>query len=361
MTDPIHIIGADPAGAVARRPDSRDYPYTPLEIAEAAAPFDWATGYDVEMEAGFNLTIKNQGPSGSCGGQAFAAYGQALRAAYAKDPAERSAKFLYSQVYVPVPGGGSSDRDLAKIAIRQGFGLEVDVSSYMDGKPPTEAFMERPQDITGTARINAAKEKASFAYAFPSFDLDSVAQAAAACYGIVLGLRGSNNGTWGGVQPKPPSYAPDGFSNKPWSHYMYAGKPEIFNGKKGIWAAQSWGEAVGLQGWQFLDEDYFASGSIWGAIVLIYNPNPAPPPGHRFTRNIAMGERSDEVLALQQVLAYDGELNVAPTGYYGPITAQAVLKYQIKNVVADPATLAELGGHVVGPATRAALNRQYGT
>ena len=67
------------------------------------------------------------------------------------------------------------------------------------------------------------------------------------------------------------------------------------------------------------------------------------------------------MLLLQQILAYDGELKVAPTGYYGPITAQAVLKYQIKNVVADPATLVELGGHVVGPATRAALNRQYGS
>jgi hypothetical protein len=362
--DPISILGAHPSGALPRRPDVRDYPFSPLEIAEATAPFNWQTGYDVEADLVAKLTVKDQGQSGSCGGQAFAAYGQALRIAYAKDAAERSAKFLYSQVYVPVPGGGSSDRELARIAQGQGFGLEKDVSSYMGGNPPvtpTEAFMERAQDITGLARIDAAKDKISFAYAFPTINLDSVAQACAASKGIVLGLRGSNNGTWLDVSPKPPSYAPAGLTNSPWSHYVYGGKPKIYNGKKGIWILNSWGVDVGIGGWQFLDEDYFASGAVWGAIVLIYNPSPSARPTHSFMRNIPMGEQSAEVLALQQVLAYDGEFNLAPTGYFGSITAQAVLKYQIKNVVADATTLAELGGHNVGPATRKVLNAQYGS
>ena len=364
MTDPFHILGADPSGAHVRTPDPRDFPFSPLEVAQASAPFSWATGYDVEVDLGMKLTVKDQGQSGSCGGQAFATYGQALRIAYAKDAAERSAKFLYSQVYVPVPGGGSSDRELARIAQGQGFGLEKDVSSYMGGNPPvtpTEAFMERAQDITGLARIDAAKDKISFAYAFPTINLDSVAQACAASKGIVLGLRGSNNRTWTDVSPRPPSYAPVVASNGIWNHYVYGGKPKIYNGKKGIWILNSWGKDVGQGGWQFIDEDYFASGAIWGAIVLIYNSTPSARPTHSFMRNIAMGEQSAEVLALQQVLAYDGEFNLAPTGYFGSVTAQAVLKYQIKNVVADATTLAELGGHNVGPATRAKLNAQYGS
>lgn len=360
-TDPFHLLGADPAGAFPRRADNRDYIYDSREIAQASSPFDWSAGYDVEKELGFTLTVKDQGQSGSCGGQAFSAYGQVLRAAYSEDRAERSAKFLYSQVYVPIPGGGSDDRELAKIAIGQGFGLEADTSSYQGGKAPTEAFMQRPQDITGQARIHAATDKIALAYSFPEIDLDAGAHALSACKGLILGIQGSNNGTWLDTHPKPPSYRPSNLSNKPWRHYMYAGKAGVFEGKRGLWCLQSWGKAVGRAGWQFLDEDYFATGSVWGAIVLMYNAQPDARPSHSFTRNITQGEENESVLALQQVLAYDGCLNVKPTGYYGPITAQAVLKYQFKNMVADPATLAELGGHIVGPATRACLNRQYGT
>ncbi len=285
--NPIDIIGSHPAGANTRRPDPRDYPYSPLEVAEAAAPFSWQEGNGPDPALASLLTIKNQGQSGSCGGQAFSYYGQRLRSVYASDPIQRSAKYLYSQVYVP--GGGSADRDLATIAIKQGFGLESDTPSYQGGQPPSEAFMERPQDITAHARIGAAKDQASFAYAFPTIDLESVAQAASACYGLVLGIHGSNNATWLSTEPKPPSYAPPGVTNMPWNHYMYGAQPQIYNGKKGLWCPQSWGTVAGINGWQFINEDYFNAGAIWGAIVLIYNPAPVQPPQHTFNtdRNVS--------------------------------------------------------------------------
>jgi len=131
--------------------------------------------YDVEADissvlgTAFELPTKNQGDSGSCGGQAFSYYGQALAAYYPHSIIERSAKYPYSQVYVA--GGGSSDRDLAQIAIRQGFAPESLCASYQDGQPPTEAFMERPQDITARARIAAAGEKIVSAHAFPQSTL----------------------------------------------------------------------------------------------------------------------------------------------------------------------------------------------
>jgi hypothetical protein len=176
------------------------------------------------------------------------------------------------------------------------------------------------------------------------------------CSGIILGLHGSNNGTWLSQEPKPPTYTPAGVSNSLWSHYMYAATPQIRNGVKGIWAKQSWGPSVGLNGWQFIDEDYFASGAVWGAVVLIYNPAPVAPPQHTFSVDLKLGETGPEITALQQYLAYDGEFALAPTGNFGPITAQAVLAFQIKYRLAAVATLDELGGDVAGPATRAKLN-----
>jgi hypothetical protein len=349
MQNPVDVLSVHPFGAHPRRLDPRDYPYTPLEVAEAAAPFEWQVGTGPDPALVQLLTIKNQGQSGSCGGQAFSYYGQRLRAVYAGDMRSRSAKYLYSQVYVP--GGGSSDRDLANLAIKQGFGLESDTPSMQGSFPPSESFMERPQDITALARIGAAKDQASFAYAFPTIDLESVAQAASACFGVVLGIHGTNNGTWLSAEPKPPKTSED-----VWSHYMYAAQPQIYNGKKGLWCAQSWGTGAGLNGWQFIDEGYFASGAIWGAIVLIYNPAPIQPPQHTFTVDIKEGQTGDEVTALQQYLAYDGEFSLKPTGTFGPITAGAVLQFQLKYGLASVATLEELGGSVVGPATRAKLN-----
>lgn len=350
MQNPIDVLGAHPGGANQRRPDTRDYPYTPLEVAEASVPFEWQAGSGPDPALVKLLTLKNQGPSDSCGGQAFSYYGQRLRASYAGDAAQRSAKYLYSQVFVP--GGGSSDRDLATIAKSQGFGLEVDIPSYENGQPPSEAFMERPQDITSLARLDAAKDEISIAYAFPTIDLETIAQAASACLGVVLGIHGTNNGTWLSPQPKPP-VAADG---TPWAHYMYGAEPQIYSGKKGIWCPQSWGLGAGMNGWQFLDEDYFASGAIWAAVVLIYNPAPTQPNKHAFDVDLHIGDQNADVLALQQYLAYDGEFALAPTGYFGQITSQAVLKFQIKYALASVTSLEELGGGTVGPATRAKLN-----
>lgn len=347
-SDPHHILGVDPIGAHPRRPDTRDYPFTPLEVAEAAAPFQWQVGNGPDTALMNLMTIKNQGDSGSCGGQAFSYYGQCLRSVYANDARERSAKYLYSQAFVPT--GGSDDRTLANLAKQQGFGLEADCPSYPSyGGSPTEQFMERPQDITPHARIGAGSDKIALAYAFPLVDLESVAQAATACSGIILGIHGENNGTWLSTEPRVTT-AGD------WAHWLYGAQPQIYNGKKGIWVCNSWGKNVGINGWQFINEDHFTEGAVWGAMVLIYNPTPEKPPQHVFNTDIKLGDDGAEVLALQQYLAYDGEFNVTPNGHYGAITSQAVLSFQLKYALASSATLEELGGHIVGPATRAKLN-----
>jgi hypothetical protein len=353
MQNPIDVLSVHPNGAAARRLDPRDYTFSPLEVAEASAPFAWIPGTGPDKTIDALLPTKNQGASGSCGGQAVSYYGEVIRYVYAGDGAQRSAKYPYSQVFAP--GGGSNARDLANIAIKQGFALESDCPSYQAGFPPTEAFMERPQDITPVARIGAAKDQASMAYAFPTIELDSVAQAASACLGILLAISGTNNGTWLSSEPKPPT--PQDFaSGAPWRHFMYARDPQIYNGKKGLWAKQSWGAGVGLNGWQFLDEDYFAAGGIWDAMVLIYNSAPVAPPHYTFAADLKLGDTGPAVTALQQYLAYDGEFNLSPTGTFGPITANALLRFQLKYSLSSVATLDELGGEVCGPATRAKLN-----
>ena len=71
---------------------------------------------------------------------------------------------------------------------------------------------------------------------------------------------------------------------------------------------------------------------------------------YRFTASLGLSSKGDEVNALQQVLIDSGFLTiVAPTGYYGSLTFAAVKKYQAAHGIS------QVG--VVGPVTRAALNR----
>lgn len=372
MNNPIDVLGVHPGGALPSRQDPRNYQVGSTELPLPVEAFDWNIGYDVEKDVSailgqpFKLSRKNQGPSGSCGGQGMSAYGQALAAAHLGDTSEKSAKFPYAQVFVP--GGGSAFDALANVYRKQGFGLESLTPSYENGQPPSEAFMERVGDITAAARGTAAKESIMLAYAYVNPTIDEVALALSVCKGMSILLRGSNNGTWLSTDPIPPS--PEEFAAGAWSpqnprgvwaHYMYAIGAEMRNGKKVIKVLQSWGNAVPNDQIQYLSEDYFNTpGAIFEAGVLIYNPKPLTPPQHTFTHDLKEGMSDQgtygDITALQALLAYDGEFNVAPTGYYGPITAKAVLAFQLKHAVASVAILDELAGSVVGPATRAALN-----
>lgn len=69
-----------------------------------------------------------------------------------------------------------------------------------------------------------------------------------------------------------------------------------------------------------------------------------------FTLSMKIGSRGNEVVKLQDVLRNFGHFpdNIISTGYYGPVTAEAVRKFQ------DAHNIETVG--VVGPITRAALN-----
>ena len=74
---------------------------------------------------------------------------------------------------------------------------------------------------------------------------------------------------------------------------------------------------------------------------------------HVFIASLHPGMTSDEVVALQKVLAAQGFLSASATGYYGPGTEKAVRAFQAAH------GLAQLG--TVGPGTRAALNALSGS
>lgn len=337
-------------GAIVDKVDVRDYQWK--EVGFGAAPYDWAKPYDVEAIIGRKLPVKNQGTAGSCGGQAWASYASVLEAVDDKTFEERSAKYIYSQTWVP--GGGSFGRSNADVFVNQGVSREAVLSSYDNGMPPGEEFMQRSQDITVEARADASLDK-SISYSNVSNDINTVAQALSLNYGLILGVAGSNNGTWLSANPKKPSIIE-------WRHWVYAGKIRMNNGVKQIGFINSWGDTVGEAGWQWLDEDYFSGDNIFQVWVHVFNPTPIPVSfKYNFTKQMRFGNSGPDVKALQTALQIDGTFSksVSPTGFYGGITSKAVLDFQLKYKLAEKSYLISLGGKNVGPLTLAKLNSLF--
>ncbi|HRH26058.1 MAG TPA: peptidoglycan-binding domain-containing protein [Candidatus Paceibacterota bacterium] len=76
-------------------------------------------------------------------------------------------------------------------------------------------------------------------------------------------------------------------------------------------------------------------------------------PSFTFTLPQTIGARGAEVTALQELLVALGFMTEPPTGFFGPITAQAVASFQLSK------GLEPVGS--IGPQTRSALNLAYAT
>lgn len=242
-------------GALPLRKDRRDKKYK--KVARASVPFDWNLGYNAEKSSS---PTKNQGTSGSCGGQA----GSYLEALTKPVFSERSARYIYSQIYYP--GEGTTLRDILNFLVKKGSASEALVTSYQVGNPPSEQFMEdRSSNFTGDA--SASVYEAS-GYAFVAPDIESYAQAIRDNGGAIMELRGQNNGTWESAQPIPPN-------NKTnlWAHFLVCTGAMMRNGKKVIRVHNSWGD-VGEGGYQYISEDYFKSGNVLQGGVIYPKDSP---------------------------------------------------------------------------------------
>jgi len=254
-------------GATPDPRDDRDFKYE--EVALGAAPVNWDSGYDIEDELDIKIGIKNQNGSSSCVGQAWAYYLAVIEAVEHGIYDDVSAKAFYSQIYLP--NGGAYIRDGAKLAVNYGALQELLVSSYDNGKPPTEAFIRRKDWMTDNLEA-IAKRLQSKEYRTAGKTMEIIAMAIRDNYGCVGGVNGQNNGTWGGFEPKPPTIVE-------WGHSIFLGKYGIDSLGKFIATPNSWGnrgtDKLHPDGWQKLREDYFDSKYMFNPWTLTDKPNPS--------------------------------------------------------------------------------------
>jgi len=256
-------------GCFVDKEDARDLPYD--EMALGAPAVDWTKGYDVERELGIKVKIKNQDGSSSCVGQGFSYYAGVINSAEIGHYIEISAKGFYSQI--ALPGGGAYIRDGAKLLVNWGALLEIVLASYDGGNPPTEKFMLDKSWITPelvrTAQTLQGKEYRTITAAS---NMDMFASAIQNNLGVVGGVSGSNNNTWGGNEPKAPKSG-----ESTWGHCLYFGKFGVDSLGKFISTPNSWGERkiddLHRDGWQKFREDYFNDKFMFNPWTITDKPN----------------------------------------------------------------------------------------
>ena len=328
-------------GAVLSKWDKRNYKWS--EIGHGSAPFDWSKTLKIEVES-----LKNQQSSSSCGGQAMSYYGEVLNKVFDGKAEERSAKFIYSQTFVP--GGGTAITDLTKLVTDAGWGLESLTPSYFQNNV-TEEFMTRRSDISQEAFKYALKDRA-LAYTWVSnTNIDTIAQAIQANNGAIVGIQGANNGTW-------LTKFPNCSTKKEWAHWLFCVGAEKIGGKKYIIVKNSWGN-IGENGYQWLSEEFFTTGKCFACVTLVYNPIKPPEEKHIFCIDMNYGDTNNEVKWLQDVLKKDGVFpaNVPSSGAYGDVTKNAVLAFLYKYKITNPFSIWWNGGKYVGSLTRTKLNQ----
>lgn len=141
-----------------------------------------------------------------------------------------------------------------------------------------------------------------------------------------------------------------------------------WNGKRALLIEDS--AHFGGTAYRIVTEDFFAKRCWFAAYFLNFKnewTQSTLPPKPRYTFNKIMQFTEtytvdEDVRKLQECLQWAGFFpsNIDKTGYYGAITAKAVLGYQTARKVAPTSELEALQGMRVGNKTLAVLNNEFG-
>lgn len=125
----------------------------------------------------------------------------------------------------------------------------------------------------------------------------------------------------------------------------------LHNGKKCLLIEDSWGNK-GIKGRRIITEDFFKARNYYAGYLMKFKfeDTSVEPAKFNIKGKMQFGETSEDVKELQRLLQHEGFFpkNVQATGYYGSITARAVLAWQLKYGVDKKEVLEELQGHFFG-------------
>jgi len=324
----------------ARTPEEKERDFTLGELVASVEQVSWTEKPDTMWRV---YPLRDQDGSGSCVAQSLATVKGGMHQNTLGYFIDFSAGYLYNR-RVNQTTAGMNAVDAFTILRKDGIALEEHV--------PSQRMTDEQMALVQEKRHHKDIAKTLFTignYVFdPIRDIDAVASVIQKTGKPVMVWYRFNYNEWTDV--------PVASTDVPRLHHsVVATDFTIFNGKKALIIQDSWGNTgYKNRGIRVITEDFHRARNTFAGHIMTLKYDQDTPPQHVFIHNMKLGDRSEEVKKLQEVLRSLGHFptNVDTTGYYGGVTARAVFEFQKANGVDDQGTQ----GRIVGPATRKALN-----
>lgn len=355
------------------------------EVVSTAAPVNWI---EKPSELIRKFPIFNQGQSGSCVAQSGAKLDGINY--WLSNGQDEYVHFSATHIYqrrINKPTGGMSGDDVFNI-MSDGVTLEELVPSQNMSDAEMDS-VKIPQYKIDVGKIFKTGKKLHL----PDGDIESVAS--------VIQTTGKGVMVWfywtadeWTVVPVIKNPSLNLYANTTARHSVVAvdftilgpsnvpNNPDVW-GKKALVIDDSWGSRYGAAGQRYITEDFFKARNFFAAYTqrftfdLTDSTEPSSNLNYVFNKDLSFipwdsvnnkpkdealnAAQLQDVIHLQNILKAEGVFakNVDSTGYYGSVTAEAVLLFQKKYNVASLQELETLKGKRVGPGTRLVLNTKY--
>lgn len=343
----------NPGALIDTRTDSeKETDVTFPEIVSAVEPVIWV---EKPQSTWRKFPIADQDSSSSC-------VAQTLRHLYGIYMFLRTGVWISlsaSHIYqrrVNKPSAGMSGVDAFEIA-RRGTTLD----QFAPSESMTDAQMDSVQVIPFMEEVGKIFKLGNYAVVSPT-DIDTVASIIQKTGKGVMVWFYFTYPEWTNV-PTVINSTLDLRASKTLRHSVTAVDFTLWQGKKALIIDDSWGLNAAMQGQRIITEDFFIQRNWFAAHFQNFAfEQMGDKPVHIFNEDLSFSSSftpsNPDVVALQDVLKWEQLLpsNVASTGYYGALTAQAVLLFRSKYSISSAT---DVLGHSVGPLTRAKLNQLY--
>ncbi len=209
------------------------------------------------------IKIKNQYSSSSCGGQAASYWLEIVDRKLANQDIPFSAKSIYAPI--AYPQGGTTVYALEQQIGKLGANFESDVPSYQFANFTNEAWMTNKAYLTPDIAQKALRDAHRTSVSVP-INIDAMAQAIDQSGAIIIEIEGKDGEipSWLSSTPTPPN------PNNPhpiWRHFICGVSYGTIGDVKTIAFVNSWGENIGMAGFQYLRENYINSGHVIDAFT----------------------------------------------------------------------------------------------
>lgn len=287
---------------------AQDFQHEEIASGVITQPVDWREKPESVWK---KYSIRDQNGSSSCCGQGAAKAIETFRGEV------ESAHPIYRARY-NFPSEGMWLQDVGKICKEMGTTSEaLDPSQKL-----TETQMNAPITVTTPIKVKNYVQ-------FNPKDIDTIA-------GIIEANKHAILLVHGNVQEYYKSDVPVS-NGKPvdFGHCIVGVDYFLYNGEKAILIDDSWGKFGQWGGQRVFTESYIKARVDGGMYFIPLTEPENVKPHYTFTKVLEWGNTGKDVIALQEILKYEGFFPVKPTGNFYNVTANSLKKWQVKHGILD--------------------------